>query len=59
VSIAFLGRLSEIGLTIAGLERGAVETWLVGETKREKKGMSARTRHTFLIPLNAFANWCI
>jgi hypothetical protein len=32
--------------TLADLERGAVEARLVGEAKRAKKGMSARTRNT-------------
>jgi integrase len=45
--------------TLAELERGAVETWLVHEAKRMKEGMSARTRNTYLMSLNAFANWCI
>ena len=32
--------------TLGDLERGAVEARLVGEAKRAKKGMSARTRNT-------------
>jgi hypothetical protein len=52
--------LSECRFTaLADLERGAVETWLVGEAKRAQKGMSARTRNTYLISLNAFAERCI
>jgi uncharacterized protein YfcZ (UPF0381/DUF406 family) len=45
--------------TLSELQSGTVETWLVGETKRTKRGMSARTRNTRLAPLNALANWCI
>ena len=36
-----------------------MENWLVGEAKRTKKGMSARTRYTYRMSLNAFVNWCI
>jgi integrase len=45
--------------TLGELDRGPVETWLVGEAKRAMNGMSARTRNTYLASLNAFANWCI
>jgi len=45
--------------TLSDLERGAVETWLVREPKRKVKGMSARIRNTYLMSVNAFANWCV
>ena len=45
--------------TLSDLDRGAVETWLVTETKRKVNGMSARTRNTYLLSVNAFANWCV
>jgi integrase len=43
-------------VTLAGLERSAVERWL--NARRQAKA-SARTRNVDLIRLISFANWCV
>jgi integrase len=42
--------------TLAAIDRGTVERWLAEQSRR---GMSARTRNTHLLSLNAFCNWSV